>query len=119
MVEAGLSIPGLWDLHPEFAIIGRVYASECAFLPGFLKIVEDQLATQSVFHTDKTAQEDYCSSVARAFICGLRGGAAPMAPNLLDDPSSSAVGTCTAASVSSHALVQTSQAAPPRCRLRR
>jgi hypothetical protein len=90
VVEAGLGIPGLRDLHPEFAIICRIYASECASLPGFLKSVEDQLATQSVFHTDKTAQEDYCSKaflcVARAFICGLRGGAAPMAPNPLDDP---------------------------------
>jgi hypothetical protein len=116
VVEAGLGIPGLRDLRQEFAIIGRIYASECASLPGFLKSVEDQLATQSVFHTDKTAQEDYCSKaflcVARAFICGLRGGAAPMAPNPLDDPSSSAVGTCAAASVSSHALVQTSQVVP-------
>ena len=66
VVEAGLGIPGLRDLHPEFAIIGRIYASECASLPGFLKSVEDQLATQSVFHTDKTAQEDYCS---KAFSC--------------------------------------------------
>jgi hypothetical protein len=102
--------------HPEFAIIGRIYASECAPLPGFLKSVEDQLATQSIFHTDKTAQEDNCSKaflcVARAFISGLRGDAAPMAPNPLDDPSSSAVGTCTAAPVSSHALVQTSQVTP-------
>jgi hypothetical protein len=35
-----------------------------------------------------------------------------MAPNLLDDPSSSVVGTSTAAPVSSHALVQTLQVAP-------
>jgi hypothetical protein len=47
-VEAGLGIPGLRDLHPEFAIIGRIYASECAFLPGFLKSVEDQLDTEGI-----------------------------------------------------------------------
>ena len=116
VVEAGLGTPGLRDLHPEFAIIGRIYASNCASLPGFLKSVEDQLATQSVFHTDKSAQEDYCSKaflcVARAFICGLKGGAAPMGPNPLDEPPTTAAGVGTAVPVPSFAPTQTPQIAP-------
>jgi hypothetical protein len=35
-------------LQPEFAIIGRIYASECASLPGLLKSVEDQLDTAGI-----------------------------------------------------------------------
>ena len=56
VVEAGLGIPGLRDLHPEFAIIGRIYASECAFLPGFLKSVEDQLDTEGITHRQDCAR---------------------------------------------------------------
>jgi hypothetical protein len=81
LVHAGLGMPGLRVLHPELAIIGRIYAHDSASLPGFLKSVEDQIATQSVVHTDTTAQEDYCSKAflcyARGFIRGLKGGAAP------------------------------------------
>jgi hypothetical protein len=66
LVHAGLGMPGLRDSHPELAIIGHIYAHDSASLPGFQKSVEDQIATQSVVDTDRTAQEDYCS---KAFLC--------------------------------------------------
>ena len=66
IVDAGLGMQELRHLHREFAIVGRVYAHDSASLPGFLKCVDDQIATQSLVHSDKTAQEDYCS---KAFLC--------------------------------------------------
>ena len=75
VVASGLGTPALRDLHPEFTILGRIYAHDSAALPGFLKSIEDQIATQCVSHPDKTAQEDYCSKtflcITRAFISGL------------------------------------------------
>jgi hypothetical protein len=116
VVEAGLGIPGLRDLHPEAAIIGRIYASECAFLPGFLKSVEDQLDTEGITHRQDWARglllEGFLVRRSSLHSRPPGGGALPMAPNPLDDTSPSAVGTSTAAPVSSHALVQTSQVAP-------
>jgi hypothetical protein len=55
-----------------------------------------------------TARRLSCASLEPSFAAF----AVPMAPNPLDDPSPSAVGTITAAPVSSHALVQTPQVAP-------
>jgi hypothetical protein len=101
VVASGLGTPALRDLHPEFTILGRIYAHDSAALPGFLKSIEDQIATQCVSHPDKTAQEDYCSKaflcITRAFISGLKGGAAPMSSNPLDDPPVTVVSVGTAA----------------------
>ena len=94
LVKAGLDMSELQLLHPEFKTLGRVYA---ASLPGFLKSVDDQIATQSAIHSDSTMKEDYCSRAylcyVRAFICGLQGGAPPMGPNPLDasDPAATTV----------------------------
>eukprot|EP00291_Cryptomonas_curvata_P030304 CAMPEP_0172206628 /NCGR_PEP_ID=MMETSP1050-20130122/33332_1 /TAXON_ID=233186 /ORGANISM="Cryptomonas curvata, Strain CCAP979/52" /LENGTH=259 /DNA_ID=CAMNT_0012885749 /DNA_START=305 /DNA_END=1081 /DNA_ORIENTATION=- len=116
IVDSGLGMPELRGLHQEFAIIGRIYAHYSASLPGFLKNVDDQIATQSAVHTDKTAQEDYCSKaflcIARAFIRGLKGGAAPMSPNPLDDPPATAAGVGVVASVSPVLSAQPRQFAP-------
>ena len=94
LVATGLDMRELRDLHPEFEILGRVYAHDLAELPGFLKRVDDQIATQSAVYSDQTRREDYCSkaylSYVLAFICGLQGGAAPMAPNPLDAPQATA-----------------------------
>jgi hypothetical protein len=52
-----VDISGVWDLHPEFAIIGRIYTS-----------VQDQLATHSIFHTEKiTARRLSCASLEPSF----------------------------------------------------
>ena len=92
LVATGLEMRELRDLHPEFEILGRIYAhdSDLADLPGFLKRIDNQIATQSAVHSDPTKREVYCSkaylSYVLAFICGLQGGAAPMGPNPLDAP---------------------------------
>ena len=66
IVDSGLDMPELRDLHPELAIIGRIYAHDSASLPGFLRNVDEQIDEQSAVHSDRTAQEDYCS---KAFLC--------------------------------------------------
>jgi hypothetical protein len=90
LVATGLEMRELRDLHPEFEIHGSIYAHNLTDLPGFLKRLEDQIATQSAVHSDPTRREDYCSkaylSYVLAFICGLQEGAAPMPPNPLDAP---------------------------------
>ena len=89
IVAAGLGMRELEPLHREFSIIGRIFPHDSAALPCFLKNVDDQLATQSAVHSDKIAREDYCSKaflcVTRAFICGLKEGAALTRSNPLDD----------------------------------
>ena len=119
IVDSGLDMPELRDLHPEFAIIVCIYAHDSASLPGFLRNVDEQIATQSAVHSDRTAQEDYCSKaflcIARAFIRGLKGGAAaaaPMSPNLLDDPAATAAGVGVVASVPPSTTAQQQQIAP-------
>jgi hypothetical protein len=120
LVHAGLDMQGLRDLHQELAIICRIYAHDSASLPGFLKSVEDQIATQRVVHAGQTAQEDYCSKAflcyARGCICSLKGGVAPMSPNPLYDPPASAAGAGVAASaapVVAAQLLQIDPALPP------
>lgn len=119
-VASGIGMPDLSDLHREFAIIGRIYAHDSASLPGFLKNVDEQTATQSAVHTDKVAREDYCSKafvcVARAFIHGLKGGAAPMNPNPLDDPPATSAGAGAATTRPPPTMIQSQQialTAPP------
>jgi hypothetical protein len=64
LVDTGLGMLSLRDLDQEFAIIGRVYAHDSASLPEFLTSIEDQIATQSVFHAEKTtAQRRSCASL--------------------------------------------------------
>ncbi len=57
---------------------------------GFLKRVDDQIATQSAIRSDPTRRDDRCSRAylgyVMTFICRLQGGAAPMGPNPLDAP---------------------------------
>jgi hypothetical protein len=104
---------GIRDHLPHLRAFKR---SLSASLPGFLKGVEDQIATQSVLHTDKTAQQvqDYCWKAllcfALAFICG-QGGAAPMSSNPLDDPLASAAGVGVRAHVSPFMTIQPPQIA--------
>ncbi len=88
LVETGLGMSELRDLHPEFEMICCIYAHELADLHGFLKCVDDQIATQSTVHSDSTWREDYCSrsylGYVAAFIRSLQSSLAPAGPNLLD-----------------------------------
>jgi hypothetical protein len=62
LVATCLEMPELRDLQSEFEILGRIYAHDLADLPGVLKRVDDQIATQSAIHSDPTRREDYCST---------------------------------------------------------
>ncbi len=57
---------------------------------GFLKSVDDQIATQSAIHSDPTRRDDHCPRAylgyVLAFICRLQGDEAPMGLNPLDAP---------------------------------
>ncbi len=59
LVEIGLGMSDLRDLHLEFEIISCIYSHDLADLPRFLKHVDDQIATQSAVHSDLTWREDY------------------------------------------------------------
>jgi hypothetical protein len=115
LVKTGLRMSELRDLHPEFVCC--IYAHDLADLPGFLKRVDDQIATQRAVHSDLTWREDYCSRAylgyVTAFIRCLQGGVAPAGPNLLDSSATASAGAAGPPAVAAQPSVQPPPPPPP------
>jgi len=87
-VAEALAEPGLSAHHVGLRILGRVYAHDAATLPTFLRLIYEQIKTQSAIFDDEIQQEGFICraflSMAKAFVGGLKGGTCPQGPNPLD-----------------------------------
>jgi hypothetical protein len=72
LVDICLGMPGLRDLHPELAIIGRIYANDSTSLPGFLKSIEDQIATQRLTELSPRRKDCARGLLLQGVFCVLR-----------------------------------------------
>jgi len=88
VVERGVAVQGLRDLHGQMRKLGRVYAHDDSTLEAFIDSLWKQLLTQSAMFVSLQAREAYCARaflcMASAFICGLNSGPAPVNSNPLD-----------------------------------
>ena len=114
-VADALSEPGLAVHHEGLRILSRVYGHDAATLPTFLRLVYEQINTQSAVFDDEGQREGFVCrsflSMARAFVGGLKGGTCPQGPNPLD--SSPPVLTVTPVSTSTLQASPLTVAAPP------
>ena len=82
--------------HAGMSTLGKVFANDAAALQEFLLLVQEQIHTQSTVYDDGPQREGFISKVflcmARALLCGFRGGSVPPSPNPLDCPPSSLTG---------------------------
>jgi hypothetical protein len=90
IVSEGLTEPGLGMHHQGMRTIARVFAYDSASLPNFMRLIEEQITTQSTVY-DATAQREGFISKAflcmvKAFVCGIRGSPCPPGPNPLELP---------------------------------
>ena len=90
IIADGLSDRGLRPLHAGMNTLGKVFAYDAASLPEFLRLVQEQIHTQSTVYDDGPQREGFISKVflcmARAFLGGIRSGPVPAGPNPLDSP---------------------------------
>ena len=117
IVADGLSEPGLCAFHAGMSTLGRIYAHDSASLSDFMRSVQEQINTQSSVFDDSAQREGFVSKsflcMARAFVCGVKGGPVPAGPNPLDTPPSALTGVAVAPLAPTAPPTPMAAAAPP------
>ena len=97
IVAEGIRETGLVKYHRGMETIARVFAHDAASLSEFLRLIQEQITTQSLIYDDIAQREGFISKaflcMAKAFVCGMRGGSCPPGPNPLDSPPSAVLGS--------------------------
>ena len=69
IVADGLSERGLRPYHAGMSTLGKVFAYDAASLPEFLRLVQEQIHTQSTVYDDGPQREGF---ISKAFLCMAR-----------------------------------------------